>query len=81
MTEELITALGITSDFDGALPYGTTAHSRTDGENVFVFLQNFNTAPVTVTTAQKWETVEKNAPVTGDMTLRPYETLILKRQK
>ena len=81
MMEKLIDELGITSDFDGALPYGVSAHSRTDGESVFVFLQNFTTTPVTVTTAKNWVTAEKNAPVTGDIALAPYETVILKGTK
>ena len=81
MMEKLMGELGIASDFDGALPYGVSAHSRTDGESVFVFLQNFNTAPVTVTTAKNWVTVEKNTPVTGDIALAPYETVILKGDK
>ena len=31
-----------TSDFDGILPQGVTAHSRTDGDTLYVFLQNFS---------------------------------------
>ena len=81
LMEKLTRALGITSDFDGALPHGVTAHSRTDGESVFVFLQNFNAAPATTTTAKNWVTAEKNAPVTGDITLAAYETVILKGTK
>lgn len=81
MMVKLMSDLGITPDFDGPLPHGVTAHSRTDGENTFVFLQNFNNAPVTVSTAEKWATVEKNAPVSGDIALNPYETVILQKAK
>jgi beta-galactosidase len=81
MMVKLMGELGITSDFDGALPHGVSATSRTDGESVFVFLQNFNNAPVTVTTAKNWVTAEKNTPVTGDIALAPFETVILKKEK
>lgn len=79
LMERLLCELSISSDFDGALPHGVSAHSRTDGESVFVFLQNFNRAPVTVYTAKDWVTVENNTPVSGDIMLNPYETVILKR--
>ena len=81
MMVKLMQELGITPDFDGALPHGVSAASRTDGESVFVFLQNFNNAPVTVSTAEKWVTAEKNTPVTGDIALAPFETVILEKQK
>ena len=81
MMEKLLNDLNITSDFDGALPHGVTAHSRTDGENVFVFLQNFNTEAANVSTATAWQTVENGSTVCGAITLKPYETLILKKER
>lgn len=81
MVEKLLAECGITSDFDGPLPDGVTAHSRTDGENTFVFLQNFNHAPAATATAKNWVTVEENAPISGDIALKPLETLILKSVK
>jgi len=80
MMEDLIHELGITSDFDGELPHGVTAHSRTDGESVFVFLQNFNSHAVTVPTAKQWATAEGGISVSGTIPLKPYETVILKKQ-
>ena len=81
MIAELLDVCGITSDFDGALPYGVTAHSRTDGENLFVFLENYTTTEVKTATAYKWHTVEDSTPISGEITLKPYETLILARKK
>ena len=80
LTAQLLDECGISSDFDGALPKGVTAHSRTDGENLFVFLQNFTTDEQTLSTAFAWSTVEDATPVSGTFTLAPYETLILTRR-
>lgn len=76
---DLLAQKGITSDFDGALPYGVTAHSRTDGENTFVFLENYTTQEVTLSTSQKWLTVEENAAISDTVTLAPYQMRILKK--
>ncbi len=76
---DLLAQKGITSDFDGELPYGVTAHSRTDGENTFVFLENYTTQDVELTTAKKWLTVEEGTAISGTVTLAPYQTLILKK--
>lgn len=80
VTGRLLTECGVTSDFDGELPYGLTAHSRTDGENLYVFLQNFSTKPLTTSTAYTWVTVDGERPVGGEITLDSYETLILSRK-
>lgn len=80
LTSELLAACKITSDFDGELPLGVTAHSRTDGENLYLFLQNFSTDTVQTKTDLEWYTLEDQKRVFGDMTLEPYETLILTRK-
>ena len=80
LSARLLDECGITSDFDGALPYGMTAHSRTDGETLYVFLQNFATEPLTTSTAHSWTTVEDKRTVHGGITLGAYETLVLSRK-
>ncbi len=80
ITDILLKECGITSDFDGELPYGMTAHSRTDGENVFVFLQNYRTTPLTTHTKYNWITVDDKKAVSGEITLAAYETLVLSRK-
>ncbi len=64
----------------GALPYGVTAHSRTDGETVYVFLQNFTAQLQETETSRVWRTVEDGEPVSGRIALAPYGTLILARK-
>ena len=80
LVESILRERGITSAFDGALPYGVTAHSRTDGENEYVFLENFSHSAHTLTTALPWQTVEDGAPVSGTLSLAPLETKILKKK-
>ena len=80
MTELMLNECGITSDFDGELPYGMTAHSRTDGENVYVFLQNYSIKPLTTSTKHTWITADDKKEISGEITLAAYETLILSRK-
>lgn len=81
LTDRLLKDCAITSDFDGALPTGVTAHSRTDGEKVFVFLQNFNNAPAEVETALSWVTADTAKPISGKIPLAPFETVVLEKKK
>ena len=80
LTERMLNECGIISDFDGALSLGLTAHSRTDGENVFVFLENYSTNELSTATAKEWVNVETEEKVTGQITLKPYQTVILTRK-
>ena len=81
LTGRILEECDIVSDFDGALPYGVTAHSRTDGEQLFVFLENHSTGTLTTQTNHIWSNAENGAELTGDITLAPYEVLILTRQQ
>ena len=81
ITGQLLEECGITSDFDGELPYGMSAHSRTDGETVYVFLQNFSTVPLTTETACQWITADTQEQITGQIVLAPYETRILSKKR
>ncbi len=78
---ELLAEKGIVSDFDGVLPYGVSSHSRTDGETLFVFLENYTGKEARLSTKQLWQNAESETPVTGEITLSPYEVLILKRNR
>ena len=81
LISHILDELSITSDFDGALPTGVTAHSRTDGENLFVFLENHSTSPRTTKTAHLWQSVEDGHPVTGEILLSPYEVKLLSKKR
>ena len=77
LVAEILQKAGICSDFDGTLPCGVTAHSRTDGENTYVFLQNFTYEPQTVTTSHCWQDHETGSSVSGAIQLQPLQTMIL----
>ncbi len=81
LIEKLLQECAIASDFDGALPEGVTAHSRTDGENTFVFLQNVLNVPVSLQTRNVWTELLSGEPIQGSFTVQPYETLILQQKK
>ena len=81
LTARILSDLGICSDFDGALSEGLSAHSRTDGEALFVFLENHSAESRSTNTARAWTNVETGAPITGKIDLSPYEVLILSAKK
>jgi beta-galactosidase GanA len=64
----------------GALPHGVSAHSRTDGENTYIFVENYMDTPT--------PTISLHAPMTDlltgeetcSVTLPPYGFAILKSQ-
>ena len=42
---KLLQELELTGPLEGDIPHGVTAQTRTDGENTYVFLQNYSPAP------------------------------------
>ena len=78
---KILCEANVTSAFDGTLPYGVTAHSRTDGDCQFVFIENYTPDAVKTSTNFEWENVETGETITGEITLNGYETLIIKRTK
>lgn len=83
-TSELVNMLldkaDIKSGFDGALPYGCTAHTRTDGENTFVFLENYSKTDVVLDTKYNWQNIETGEAYTGKIPLNSYETRIITKK-
>lgn len=76
---EILNETNVHSAFDGDLPQNVTAHSRTDGKNVYVFVENYNRSIAEIETAHTWTTVDTNERVTGKILLEPYETLIIRK--
>lgn len=67
----------ISSGFDGDLPLGVTAHTRTDGEKTFVFLQNFSHSEHILKTEKIWHNYENGEILSESFSISPLETLIL----
>jgi beta-galactosidase GanA len=76
----LLDKADIKSGFDGALPYGCTAHTRTDGENTFVFLENYSKTDVVLDTKYNWQNIETGEAYTGKIPLNSYETRIITKK-
>ena len=79
MINDILDEVGVSSEFDGALKRGVTAHSRTDGENTYVFLENYTPDDFETETAISWIEVDTGKTLTGKFTLSGYGTLILKK--
>lgn len=79
--DEILADCEIKSNFDGKLPFGVTAHSRTDGENLYVFIQNFTGEEKIINTSEKWDDEESDNILSGEICLKPYGTIILKKEK
>ena len=58
--EGLLDQLDIRSQVVGQLPHGVTCHSRTDGRNTYVFMENYLDSPA--------ETVQLRQPMTDMLT-------------
>ena len=48
LADRLIRSRGIHANLPAPLPHGVTAHSRTDGEHTYLFVENYSTETVTV---------------------------------
>lgn len=70
----------VKSNFDGSLPYGVSAHSRTDGENLYVFVENHTDSAQTVTTENKWTNVENGEIITEKINLNPLDVIVIKKK-
>ncbi len=79
IADKLIAESGVEALFNGALPYGVTAHSRYKNGEKFVFLQNFTEQVAIVSTDDKWENAENGEMVQGDITIDGLATVILKK--
>ena len=79
MVNEILDELNIKSEFDGALKRGVTAHSRTDGVNTYVFLENYTPEDFETETSINWIEVDTGRAITGKFTLPAYGTIIIKK--
>ncbi len=80
ITDRILEECDLRSDFDGELPHGVTAHSRTDGDTLFVFLENYNAKSVKIATKLPWHTLEDGREIVGDIELAPFEVMILTKK-
>lgn len=67
---------------EAELPKGVTAHSRTDGDYEFIFIQNFSKEDKTIILPTDFQAVyaENEDIVNEKLHLSPYETVIIKKR-
>ena len=76
---DIVKECDIKSVFDGELPNGVTAHSRTDGENDFVFIENYTSSEFILETNLEWINIETNEKIEKTIKLSPISVASLKR--
>ncbi len=79
IVDKILKENDVSSEFDGELPYGVTAHSRTDGDNTYVFIENYSGTPVILKTKTQWTIVETDEIISGEIRLDIHGTAILKK--
>ncbi|MBX4264575.1 beta-galactosidase [Clostridium estertheticum] len=78
---DLIKRLGIKQTVKTKLPQGVTAQLRTDGDNDFIFLMNFNNCDEKVSLDENlYEDILSGNKIEGEINLTPYGFKIMKRK-
>lgn len=78
---KLLQELELTGPLEGAVPHGVTAQTRTDGENSYVFLQNYSPAPSGPVTLRQPMTDLITGETVKEAALEPYGFRILKTKE
>ena len=78
LINKLINDTGVRSAVSFALPSGVTAHSRTDGENTYVFLENHNKSEVSINGDFCFGNLETGAKAENFITLPSVSVTVLK---
>ena len=80
VADSLLAELELASvvDAEGSLPHGVTAHSRSDGETRYVFVENYS--PVTTATVRLRGEMENmlTGEKAAECTLKPYSFAIFR---
>ena len=78
--DALILQQKVQANAEGKLPHGVTAHSRTDGENTYVFVENYSaTETATVELGRQMRDL-LTGEITDRCTLEPYSFGIFKTE-
>lgn len=79
--EKVISETDIKSSFEGKFGEGVTAHSRTDGENDYIFLFNYLGEPSYFVADSEYENFDGGDKIFGRIEMKPYDALILKKKR
>lgn len=65
---------------DTRFPAGVTAHSRTDGEQAFIIVQNFSNQQQSILLPESYQDMTDLAELTGELILQPWGCRVLQRR-
>lgn len=74
----IIQELSLKRSVEAQLPYGVTAHTRTDGNTTYLFLENYNDHPAELELPQEYEDLQTGQKRSGKIQLERFGCLILK---
>ncbi|MEM6159626.1 beta-galactosidase [Erwinia sp. P6884] len=74
----LIVRLGLPRALAVDFPPGVTAHRRTDGEQSFIFIQNFSASAQSLSLPGEMRDLIDDEPVSGSLTLAPWGCRVLR---
>ncbi|MFS2224903.1 beta-galactosidase [Pantoea sp. B65] len=76
----LIAGLQLPRAMDTTFPPGVTAHSRDDGEQAFIIVQNYSNQAQKLTLPQVYTDMTDLSAVEGEITLQPWGSRVLSRR-
>jgi beta-galactosidase len=76
----ILSDLDIKGEIDN-LPYGVTCHSREDGDDFYLFVENYNATPKTIDIGEEKLNLETKKTEGGVITLEPFGVRIYKKIK
>ncbi|MEE0968134.1 MAG: beta-galactosidase [Clostridia bacterium] len=79
--DSIIDEADIKTSLCGELGEGVVSHSRTDGENDYLFIGNYYGETSFFTANEEYTDMESGEKIKGRRELKPYESLVLKKKK
>ncbi|MDP4145242.1 MAG: beta-galactosidase [Bacillota bacterium] len=77
----LINEINVNRAVDIELPLGVTAQMRTDGENKYIFIMNFNDTDKTISLgSESYSNVVSGKKMEGKIILKPFGAIVLKHR-
>ncbi|MBO4733315.1 MAG: beta-galactosidase trimerization domain-containing protein, partial [Clostridia bacterium] len=75
--EHLLKEANVEPSINAKLPAGVTAHSRTDGEKTYIFLENYNNSPVTVDIGETYTNIESKVIIKDKIKIEPVSSVVI----
>jgi len=80
LLDDILSSLGIAGPF-GKPPYGVSTHTREDGETEYIFAENYNDTPTSLSVGHGCRNVETGEDVPEKIELPPFGIFVFERKK